>query len=140
MNASARLWTYVKNAILFQLVAVPVCVTIYLLMETIRGAFPNPSMSLGAWLATALKIFFTYGVTGGLLLSLLHTWFLSRFRSPSTAATLRRSLVYAGAIAFGQAIPLFLLLWGTWAPFVILIPGALAYGWVVGRRWARETG
>lgn len=101
MKASAKMWAYVKNAIVFQLVGVPVSMAVYLLVETTRGAFPNPSMSLGAWLATALKIFVVYGVTGGVLLSLLHTWLLSRFQSRSRVGTLNRSLIRRSARSGG---------------------------------------
>jgi len=133
MNWKTGAWLYLRNALLFQLLGVPACIAVSLMLDFSMGLFPNPLMPLGAWLRNTLKIFSIYGVTGGLALSLLHTWIMNRRGILSPAATLRRSLIYAGAIALAEAIPLFLLLWGSWAPFVILIPGALIYGWFVGR-------
>ena len=138
LKTGEKLWPFAENAILFQLVGVPVCIAVYMLIETISGAFPNPHMPLSTWLPTTLKIFFTYGITGGLLLSVIHTWLLSRFRSLPRETIIFRSVLYAGGLAFAESIPLVPLLLGSLAPFIILVPGAVAYGWVVGKRWRRK--
>lgn len=139
MRSRPGTWTYVRNAILFQVVAVPIGILVSLLPSPriFLGESPLPLTPFGVFLAGTVKMNMIYGLTGGLVLSLTHTWLLPRFWSGARATTIRRSLLSAGALAVVQAIP---LLSFVFAPALVSSPfGALAYGWVVGRLWAREV-
>lgn len=139
MKFGAGLWTYVRNGVVFQLVAVPVCISVFLLIEVTSGEFPSPHTPFRVWLTSSFKILSIYGITGGLALSVLHTWVLSRVSLSSRVAAVRYSWVLAGTLAAVQGIPLSGVM-VSGAPFILLIPGALVYGLVVARLHVRVSG
>lgn len=142
MQQKSHLWPYVRNALLFQVVAAPICMVIYLLMfNPIFGGwgyFPA-DRSLGEWLATTLKGFALAGITFGVATSVLHTWILSSFHFLSRSAATRQSVVGAAGLGTIQVIPVSYIADDRWVPLMIVVPGLLVYGWVVGHLWAKEA-
>lgn len=131
---------YLRNIGFFLIVAIPITIIIDIVVEIgVLGMFPNLHTSLPAFLELLFLRWYVFAGPGGALVSIIHTFLLLRSHVQARPMLLRRSIFYALLLSAAYAVFLsvvLLLMFGGGGFFIV--PGALVYGWLVGRFTARR--
>ena len=130
---------YLRNFLLFLVVAIPLSITADLILTGIVvPVFPNPLTPRSTWLRATVLMLYSYGLTGGLVLSTIHTYLMSHVTATSRSAVVLRSVIYAAVLGIVEVVILFLMFFiGYGIEVTVILPGILMYGWIIGLNVAR---
>jgi len=138
MNIPYGLSRYTKNIVLGLLIMLPVAMGILLLLFVLDYIFPQEGETFEEWYA--LLVFqlianLIFNTVGSILLSVVHTHLVSRLKSQLTSVIIRKSILYALLLGIFVTILVYFVTVGL---LIFFIPGALVYGWVIGRKVAKN--
>lgn len=127
---------YLRNFLVFLTVAGPVSYAARILLDVAFGALQTSLSPVTDWLTSILVDQALYSLVGGAVLTAIHTKVISRPSPRGTMGTVLRSVYYAGLVALVEDLLLYFVFVGI---LVISVPGALVYGWIVGRTMRNKT-
>ena len=125
MKTSFGLTLFLKNAGL--------CIVIVLLVTIGIFAVP-PSEADKDVYEFQLIANLVFNTVGSIILSVVHTYLISKLSNRSRAIIIRKSILYSLLLGVLLTVLVYLLTVGL---LIYMVPGALVYGWVVGRIMAK---